>query len=85
MRVGKVTLTPTVAPPKRGAYGTQWREVVETFLRSGEECVRVDLEGPTDPKRAHSMYDALKKNIRPGEPARAAVRDGKVYLVREVK
>jgi len=85
MQVGDITLTPTEVPQRRCRKKAEWRAVVETFIRSGEDGVLVEATGVKSVDQAHSLYDSLKGAIRPDEPVRAQTRDGKCYLAREVQ
>lgn len=80
VKVGDVSLIPE-APPGRVVGRNSWRDVVDGFLNTGEESVRVDA-----PSKAKSVYASLTAALRAVPELRsqcfATVRQGNCYLVR---
>ena len=74
------TVEPIDEKPKRagwGRKGSKYTPIIEAFLDSGHELVRVDGTG----KEANSLALTLKKLInKRGDSVKVSVRNGKVYL-----
>ncbi len=60
--------------------GGQWEDVLNRFVESGEEAVRLDLNG-ANPRSANQMLaHAIKRH---SIPAAVICRRGIIYLVRK--